>query len=433
MSVPLDRLYNYIESIANEAYGDVVISRFWPHGSKNLDNLNFLHSVDWQTAMTLPSIVCNDQEPLNFDFYQNFVSDNGLTKMLLEHDCYEPDNLRTMTCFDQTVLIHSEKQSWNVDKYQNSGFIPVYYWSHAIIALDWFRYAQHVSQNKKATKTFLIYNRAWSGTREYRVKFTELIHNNGLTRDCNIKFNSVDPELGTHYSKYTFENSAWQVDQDLSEFFMSNLASSCSSADFDLDDYENTQIEVVLETLFDDTRWHLTEKILRPIACAQPFILTSTAGSLQYLQSYGFVTYDSVWSEEYDHIQNPRQRLQCIIKLMQHINSWDPQVKSKKLQQANEIAQYNKQHFFSENFFNIVRTELADNLKTALHQQVSTNTGQRWLNRRKKICQIPELKQIFTGKRPHPEKDNFASPLKETIFSGPEIIKILQHARKYSR
>jgi hypothetical protein len=76
----------------------------------------------------------------------------------------------------------------------------VYYWSHGVIARDWFRYAQYVSQEKKINTTFLIYNRAWSGTREYRLRFAELLIHLNLQEHCKTSVNPVEPELGLHYN-----------------------------------------------------------------------------------------------------------------------------------------------------------------------------------------------------------------------------------------
>ena len=40
MSIPLDQLYHYIENVAQEIYSDrIIIYRFYPHGSKNINNL----------------------------------------------------------------------------------------------------------------------------------------------------------------------------------------------------------------------------------------------------------------------------------------------------------------------------------------------------------------------------------------------------------
>ena len=431
MSVPLDRLYHYIESIANKVHGDVVISRFWPHGSKNLENLHYLRDMDWYHAMITPNIVCHDQEPLNFDYYQTYPVEATVVRLETKYQCRQPINIARDTIFDKTVLLHSEKESCEVDKYQVNNFIPVYYWSHALIALDWYRFAQHVQIKKKTKKTFLIYNRAWSGTREYRIKFVEFIHLLDLVGHCQTTFNSVDPETGIDYRDHVFKNTSWRPLSSLSNQLTSTAAPSCSSADFDLSDYENTDIEVVLETLFDDSRIHLTEKILRPIACGQPFILAATGGSLDYLQNYGFKTYGSVWNETYDTIADPAQRLLAIATLMKEIANWDSDTRNKKLAQAQEIADYNKKYFFSKEFVDLVTSELTTNLQQGLDQLLLTNTSSVWLTRHRERCQFPELKNILIGRTLLPEAASLDTLYLNTLFKTNEVIKVLHEARKY--
>jgi hypothetical protein len=434
MSIPLDRLYHYIENVAKNVYGDVIIYRFWPHGSKKLENFAPLHTVDWVKNTTLPPLLCNDQEPLEFDFYQNYqVNNDPWQQLLIKHKCHENKNLKPQTIFDQPALLHSEKRSHNVTQYLSNGFIPVYYWSHAILSLDWFRFAQHVTQKKKNKKTFLIYNRSWSGTREYRIKFSELVHVNNLLSQCQTSFNCVDPQDNIHYRDHFFKNSIWQPQTDFSKHFSPSSAASSSSADFELLDYESTDIEVVLETLFDDSRLHFTEKILRPIALAQPFLLASSYGGLDYLKSYGFKTFDSVWDESYDNITNPYERLENIVKTMKTISQWDPETRTKKLQQAQNIADYNKAHFFSESFFNLVNSELIKNLQQGLIKLSSANTCAKFLETRKKQAQFPELKNILTGRVPNPRLEAYdsAHPFRDTFMSPLSTIKVLHCARQY--
>ena len=122
----------------------------------------------------------------------------------------------------------------------------------------------------------------------------------------------------------------------------------------------------MLETLFDDDRLQLTEKSLRPIAVGQPFILAGTQGSLEYLRSYGFKTFNSVWDESYDLIEDPAERLIQIAELMKYISTWLPHQREHNMAQAQAIAEYNRQHFFSQAFFNQVIDELKINLTSAL-------------------------------------------------------------------
>lgn len=391
MSIPLDRLYHYIENVAEEIYGDnVIIYRFWPHGSKNIENLTLTRPETWSGAVVKPTIYCADQEPLNFDFYQqqekNIQHDKPFNRILKSLNIEEPQydtNFKVKNPwnrFDKAILLHSEQQSQEIVKYANNGFVPVYYWSHAVIAKDWFRFAQYLSQKKQVNKTFLAYNRAWSGSREYRLKFAELLIKFELHTHCQMSISAIEPELEVHYDYHKFENSQWRPDCVLENYFPLSQAKSYYSADFDIEDYENTDIEIVLETLFDDQRIHLTEKILRPIACGQPFILTGTAGSLKYLKRYGFQTFDEIWPEEYDNITNSQDRLNLIVSLMRVIADWDPPTRARKMAQARAIAEHNRQHFFSQQFDNFIKQELIQNFKTGFIDLQNSANSKKWLD-----------------------------------------------------
>jgi predicted XRE-type DNA-binding protein len=112
----------------------------------------------------------------------------------------------------------------------------------------------------------------------------------------------------------------------------------------------------------------LTEKSLRPIAVGQPFILAGTQGSLEYLRSYGFKTFGDVWDESYDLVEDPAERLIQIAELMKYISTWLPHQRERNMAQAQAIADYNRQHFFSQEFFNQVTDELKTNLTSAFDQ-----------------------------------------------------------------
>jgi hypothetical protein len=165
MNIPLDRLYQYIENIAQEIYGNsVIIYRFWPHGSKNINNLVPLCNdhFRWYEKHISPAVWCNDQEPLNYEFYNNHdkIYDNLWLSIVKSFNlCYTAKNLNHQpSIFEKGLLLHSEKRSKNLKKYQlDNELIPVYYWSHAVIARDWFRYAKHTSFQKCIKKTFLCF------------------------------------------------------------------------------------------------------------------------------------------------------------------------------------------------------------------------------------------------------------------------------------
>jgi hypothetical protein len=381
MSVPLDRLYHYLADCVNH---DLVIYRWAPHGSRKLEDLRPLLEYTAQEFNTKALMVCHDQEPLNWQFYSRCdiiqATRDWITKVpalefladpvLLE---YQADfHLRAVmgcsNCFDKTLLLHSEYRSTHLLIYQKHDFVPVYVWSHAIIALDWFRYAQHdpalIYNPTHIQKTFLIYNRAWSGTREYRLYFAQQLVTHGLTQNTQMLFATMDNS--THYVNHVFTNEKFHIHmQNLEQFYSINTADSNSSADYCAADYAACGIEIVLETLFDDSRLHLTEKTLRPIACGKPFILAATPGSLQYLRDYGFETFSGLIDESYDAVLNSRDRLDAIVQEMKRIAALAPDAKQVLYTKLHEIAQRNKQRFFN-GLFDQVMEEYRANLNQAM-------------------------------------------------------------------
>ena len=152
-------------------------------------------------------------------------------------------------------------------------------------------------------------------------------------------------------------------------------------------------MEIVLETLFDDARWHLTEKTLRPIACGKPFMLMGTAGSLQYLKSYGFQTFGSVIDESYDTISNSHDRLQAVVAEMQRISQLTPDKKIHLWTQLHKIAQHNKSIFF-------------ENLQTQVIDEYVVNLNQAMI----------EIQKHCTGKHYYANINLFAPGSKESVW-----------------
>lgn len=359
------------------------------HGSKKSADLSSLHPLhDDSTFIHKPVVLFHDQEPLQYNMYSQeelyceakkrypTFSDSKLQYVATL-------NLRCLTTpiasvNDQILLVHSEQRSSSLRDYEQHGCIGVYFWSHALIAADWFRYAEHdpiLCPDINSIKTdFLIYNRAWCGTREYRLAFTNNLCQQGLHVHSLISFSPYD--TGVHYRDHVMSNTAFETEfEDLENLLPINVHDSNSSADYNNLDYKNCGIEVVLETLFDDTRWHLTEKSLRPIACGRPFILMATPGSLAYLRSYGFETFDSLIDETYDTIQDHASRLSAVLAEMQRIANLPLREKRQLWSKLYTIAERNKRLFFSTEWQHSIETEFFQNLNAGIAELASRSKG----------------------------------------------------------
>jgi len=409
MSVPLDRLYNFLYNVCNR--DDLIIYGFFPHGSRKLEDITVLQNIkntSWTAGMTAPALIFHDQEPLNYNFYtqekiKDYVDtyhekfDSQIRKKLI-YEQFKSQNLKNLVAtmhiracilkplgvYDQVLLCHSEKNSKDLDLYQYNGFIGVYYWSHALIARDWFRFAKLdpklLPNFDEIVHDFLIYNRAWSGTREYRLTLAEMLANANLISCCLTSFSEFDQQ--SHYTKHMFANPNLAINRnDLHKIYKANTHDSSSSADYNSQDYGSCAIEVVLETMFDDSRHHLTEKILRPIACGRPFMLASTPGSLQYLKHYGFGTFHGLIDESYDLIIDPHMRLTAIVQEMKRINHLDNKTKKSLWTELYKIAEQNKKMFFSTEWQNNIIKEFKQNFESAMSRLTATGKYQKEMER----------------------------------------------------
>jgi hypothetical protein len=371
MTVPSHNLYDFVHQVTEKRFWLVYFS---PWGSRNLKHVvNYLtdpsqlysmsgldpkHCVAervfpndmdkffWRVEELQPILYCHDQEPLNFDLYvdHNLTDADRPVYQEVVSSTYLPKNqnlrhARPMSNQKKFILLHSELNSAQVQRYEETGqYQAAYWWSHVVLARDWYRFAE---QDKRLApsdpkKTFLVYCRETTGSRQYRQQFLDLISD--INYCCQF------------------------------ESFTGGPVGSDASAIYSPDDFNYTEISVVLETVFWDQRVHLTEKILRSIACAHPFILAAGPGSLAVLKNYGFETFDPWIDESYDTEADHQTRLNLIVKEMHRINSLSLEEKTTMIDQCRVIAQRNKQRFFSEDFFNQVTKELKDNVEMAYQQ-----------------------------------------------------------------
>jgi hypothetical protein len=375
MSVPIHNLYDFLHQVTKNRY---ILLYHYPFGSRDLhdvishqpdmNHINGELGIDEKHLLasklkskdqidcayihkTQPILFCHDQEPLNFDLYldnNDYVTQykhtlNKSSEFDTQNISFNNFNLRWTQYGNiqkSWILLHSELNSDNLARYESTGrFVGSYWWSHALISRDWYRFAEHdtsLAPTLNPKKLFLVYCRDVTGSRAYRQKFLHNLENQSLLSDCQIKsFNDVE-------------------------------STSDSSAVYNRQDYISTGMSVVLETVFDE-RIHLTEKTLRPIACGHPFILAAGPGSLALLRSYGFRTFAGYINENYDDIKDSTQRLDAICQEMKRIQQLPKKEKQKLLAICQDIAKFNRDHFFSSQFFDKVVNEFKHNVTLAFN------------------------------------------------------------------
>jgi hypothetical protein len=316
-----------------------------------------------------------DQEPIHLKmhmptFFQvkNYAKDIDPTSSL---DKYMVDQKTQMP---KGYLCTSEKNSDNVDYFcAIMKWKPLYYFFHGWAALDWYRgydktFLIQPWQQRQIKKTFLAPNRIVAGARNHRLELLYHIFKHNIT-DNHISCPLVCPaeNINVHTAIKVLESRY----PDIAEIFAQqplpiNFAGetdhpmhSCWLSLFD--EAAESLLYLVTETVATGRRLHLTEKTFKPIAMGMPFVIAGTKGSLAYLRSYGFRTFDHLWDESYD-LADDHERIERIADLLRHLHNLSVADKQDLFDKAQEVIEHNWNHFYNGGFESVLWQELQEML-----------------------------------------------------------------------
>jgi len=101
--------------------------------------------------------------------------------------------------------------------------------------------------------------------------------------------------------------------------------------------------DIVTESSFQYDAIFFTEKIIKPIVNLHPFIVVSNNGYLKYFREYlGFKTFDCIFDESYDDIEDPYQRIQFIFKQIVNILEKPQNELNEMYKKAFDVCKYNR-------------------------------------------------------------------------------------------
>jgi hypothetical protein len=92
-----------------------------------------------------------------------------------------------------------------------------------------------------------------------------------------------------------------------------------------------------------------------------PFVIVGTQGSLAYLRSYGFRTFEGIWDESYDNAEDD-VRIEHIASLLRSLDELPPEGKQDLFEAAQEVIEHNWNHFYGGGFEAVLWDELKEML-----------------------------------------------------------------------
>lgn len=359
---------NLLEPLDIEGYG------FEPFGSTDSNDLKCLHS---NCAELKNYTIFYDQEPIYPKMFREFEL------YMINHQKIKPwayvHKLQGKINYDQHDFYLLANSEISIEKkllLKDSNFYDWYYFFHGFAALDWYRNIRYIPPIRSYSKLFISFNNLINGKRRYRLEFlSKLVSANlhqlgyiSITQDdteYKIKKELIDSfsPLTTDTKKSIFYN----VIPNISKFVIDKNPRGNLSADDNLEVLCSAMIHIVTETVFYDSKLHLTEKIFKPIVARRPFMLLAAPHNLEYLRSYGFKTFSRWIDESYDDELDHEKRIDMVVNELKKLSNLSCSDLDKIYLEMQEILDYNFNWFYS-GFRQKIVEELVDNFEITTKQ-----------------------------------------------------------------
>ena len=323
-----------------------------------------------------------DQEPIHLSIhtatFEQVVKLNQDINLgyYIDRKRYDPKNnvgverISRSPDFNPGYIVTSERNSENVEHVCSKyNWKPLYYFFHGWAALDWYRGYDRTflitpPDQRRITRTFIAPNRIVAGERQHRLEMLYHIFKNGMLHNhiscpatCPAENISIHDAVRPLIGRYPDIESVFAA-QSLPINFEGETDHPMHSCWLSLfDQCAESLLYLVTETVATGRRHHLTEKTFKPIALGMPFVVVGTRGSLEYLRSYGFRTFEGIWDESYDQAEDS-VRIERIASLLRSLDELPPEEKQYLFDQAQEVIQHNWNHFYGGGFEAILWQEL---------------------------------------------------------------------------
>jgi hypothetical protein len=361
--------YENLLSYLNSIIAQPTVVYLHPFGATGTDNIESLSNCG-----DGPIVIAFDQEPLIYHYNQELFA-------------FIKENFKSFRGADRPIiLLNTEKHSVEKNKLLDEfKFIDANYFFHGLAAADWYRGYQYdcgltPPTKRTITKKYITFNRITGNSRAYRSFLIGELALRNLLDQGHVSYSEVCPVHG-HYEKNILDTIKTHK---LSSAYVLKIKNCLDDINFPLRiDCEGpipngsqtigpipaiteSFLHVVTETCFWDRRTHLTEKIFKPIVAKQPFVLLGCVGNLKYLKSYGFKTFDAWWDESYDDIEDPIERIQAVVKIIEEICNTSNQDLENMLRGMNHVLEHNYNLFYSKHFIDSIWQELTTSLQSAV-------------------------------------------------------------------
>ncbi len=271
-------------------------------------------------------------------------------------------------------LIHCNLSS----KFKNTRVVDSQYtrtYNHVKNSPNWNFIPYNIQGLKnKREKVFLFYNGSCGDRAVHRLmsfhylldyKILDKILYSMLERPTDITYDYISGyesqfNSGVDWRKHEdfFKDAPFLLDIDLGENTFIDLekqyiTTPANSLDLPLSHIKETYFSLVTESFFFEPHWcedkslfDISEKTYKAVL-TQPFIIMARPGMLKYLRQKGFDTFDDVFDNSYDEVENDWERFQLIMKEVNRVCNLEQETLHEIYLSCIDRVVFNQEKFFS--------------------------------------------------------------------------------------
>jgi hypothetical protein len=220
--------------------------------------------------------------------------------------------------------------------------------------LNRIKFIEHNRNIDKFEKKVLCYNRRAHPHRRYL--FYQLYHDETIRENTYLSLNNGDQKRLIGYEPYF--GTTMELSDKINQFYEDNPNNWVFdgenldvnlATDFNIHYHKNTFVSLVSETTTSNEIVFFSEKMFKPIYACQPFILSSSRGSLAKLKEFGFKTFDRWWDESYDNEWMFVNRVEKMKDVLRYIISKSDDELREMYSEMEEVLIHNYDLFIKTN------------------------------------------------------------------------------------
>jgi hypothetical protein len=184
--------------------------------------------------------------------------------------------------------------------------------------------------------------------RLFRFHLANFIYSNKLRESNIVTFGKNASQYywdknSAYFSEDFLASLPWEYDVDTRPA-NTGLDHLLARSDKEITAFTETYINCVAERSmrYLDYELDISEKIFKPIAFLQPFFVFGQPGTLDYMKSLGYKTFDRWWDESYDKEVDSNVRYDKVWQIFKYINSLSKQQLSEMLSEMQPILEHNR-------------------------------------------------------------------------------------------